>query len=270
MATNIGIMDSAYFVGRNEILSWINDRLHLNLSRIEEAASGAVQCQMLDVTFPGVVPMHKVNFDAKNEYDMIQNYKVLQDVFNKLKITKPLEINRLVKGRPLDNLEFLQWLKRFCDSINGGIMNENYNPVERRSKGGGKERSVKGPNKMPKSLQTNNNHPAPPNPGPKPAKSAQVQVLSKEIADLKISFDLLERERDFYFSKLRDVELLCQTPEVEDLPIVVAVKKILYATDANESALEDAQEYLDQSLSVEVEDEGNGEQEEEEEEKTQS
>lgn len=36
MATNIGMMDSAYFVGRNEILSWINTRLHLNLSRIEE------------------------------------------------------------------------------------------------------------------------------------------------------------------------------------------------------------------------------------------
>lgn len=36
MATNIGIMDSAYFVGRNEILGWINDCLHLSLSRIEE------------------------------------------------------------------------------------------------------------------------------------------------------------------------------------------------------------------------------------------
>lgn len=36
MATNIGMMDSAYFVGRNELLTWINDRLQLNLSRVEE------------------------------------------------------------------------------------------------------------------------------------------------------------------------------------------------------------------------------------------
>ncbi|XP_038724369.1 microtubule-associated protein RP/EB family member 1A-like isoform X2 [Tripterygium wilfordii] len=265
MATNIGMMDSAYFVGRNEILTWINNRLQLNLSRVEEAASGAVQCQMMDMTYPGVVPMQKVNFDAKSEYDMIQNYKVLQDVFNKLKIEKHIEVNRLVKGRPLDNLEFLQWLKRYCDSVNGGIMNENYNPVERRSKGG-KDRSSKGSQKITKSLQANNMHNS--GSGPKQAKtgaggdvanySGEIQALSKEVTDLKLSVDLLEKERDFYFAKLRDIEILCQTPELEDLPVAVAMKKILYSADAKESALVEAQEYLSQNLNaeeVEAEDE---------------
>ncbi|KAK2387637.1 Microtubule-associated protein RP/EB member 1B [Trifolium repens] len=271
MATSIGIMDSAYFVGRNEILTWINNRLQLNLSRIEEAASGAVQCQMLDMTYPGVVPMHKVNFDAKSEYDMIQNYKVLQEVFNKLKIEKHIEVTRLVKGRPLDNLEFLQWLKRYCDSVNGGIMNENYNPVERRVKGG-KDRNIKGLRSS-KSLQSNamnnsgsgdglNLHRTS---GPKHSRSsggsdeanssAEIQALSKQVTDLKLSVDLLEKERDFYFSKLRDIEILCQTSEVENEPISVAIKKILYAADAKESALEEAQAYINETLEEAVEDE---------------
>lgn len=42
----------------------------------------------MDAAHPEAVAMHKVNFDPKNEYDMIQNYKVLQDVFAKLKITR--------------------------------------------------------------------------------------------------------------------------------------------------------------------------------------
>ncbi|GLT43600.1 hypothetical protein SLA2020_175390 [Shorea laevis] len=253
MASSIGMMDSAYFVGRNEILTWINNSLQLNLSRIEEAASGAVQCQMIDMIYPGVVPMHKVNFDAKTEYDMIQNYKVLQEVFNKLKIDKHIEVNRLVKGRPLDNLEFLQWLKRYCDSVNGGIMNENYNPIERRNKAG-KERNSKVPQKSSKSLQANNMHnfasgdfaSLVPKQGKASvsAASADVQALFKEITDLKLSVDLLEKERDFYFAKLRDIETLCQTPELDNLPMSIAIKKILYAADAKESALPEAQEYM--------------------------
>nr|GEX01795.1 microtubule-associated protein RP/EB family member 1A [Tanacetum cinerariifolium] len=262
MASNIGMMDSAYFVGRNELLSWINARLQLNLSRIEEAASGAVQCQMMDMTYPGAVPMHKVNFDARTEYDMIQNYKVLQDVFNKLKIDKHIEVNRLVKGRPLDNLEFLQWLKRYCESVNGGIMNENYNPIERRNRVG-KERNIMASQKSSKSLQANNsqnrasgdkiNIPKINGTKQKPKtiavesdSSEEIQALSNEITELKVSVDLLEKERDYYFAKLRDIEILCQGPELEHIPMVVAVKKVLYASD-EESALAEAQEIVSAS-----------------------
>ena len=43
MANNIDMMDFAYFIGRSEILHWINSTLQLNLSKVEEACSGAVQ-----------------------------------------------------------------------------------------------------------------------------------------------------------------------------------------------------------------------------------
>ncbi|KAK1588777.1 hypothetical protein Q3G72_026928 [Acer saccharum] len=258
MATNIGMMDSAYFVGRSEILTWINSTLQLNLSKVEEACSGAVHCQLMDAVHPGMVPMHKVNFDAKSEYEMIQNYKVLQDVFNKLKITKHIEVSKLVKGRPLDNLEFMQWMKRYCDSVNGALMH-GYNPLERREAcKGGKEASKKsassqssskGSTAAPKAHSSHNarrNDASSVNPSTHAAIKASkpsvvVPAYDEQITELKLSVDSLEKERDFYFAKLRDVEILCQSPGIEHLPIVGAIQRILYATDDNASVVAEAQ-----------------------------
>eukprot|EP00850_Spirogloea_muscicola_P008370 SM000044S16017 [mRNA] locus=s44:545921:547263:- [translate_table: standard] len=228
-AANIGMMDGAYFVSRTEILSWINTTLRLNLTKVEEAASGAIQCQLLDAAHPAVVPMHKVKFDAKTEYEMIQNYKVLQDVFNKLRIPKHIEVNKLVKGRPLDNLEFMQWMKRYCDSVTGGVVPPSYNASERRDacKGGKENVSRKANSSATNTVTSSAGKQA-------LASDKQVQLLSEQICELKLSVDSLEKERDFYFDKLREIEILCQDPTLAGMPVVQSVQKILYATDDNE------------------------------------
>lgn len=211
----------------------------------------------MDAVHPGMVPMHKVNFDAKSEYEMIQNYKVLQDVFNKLKITKHIEVNKLIKGRPLDNLEFMQWMKRYCDSVNGGLLH-SYNPLERRetSKGGKEtskkgattQSSAKGSSAAPRPQSSHNarkNDVAFANIANQTVKAAKppspVLAYEEQIMELKLSVDRLEKERDFYFAKLRDIEILCQSPEIEHLPIVSAIKRIMYATDDDASVVAEAQ-----------------------------
>lgn len=53
--STIGMMDGAFFVGRKEIMDWINGTLSLNLAKIEDTANGAVACQLLDIMHPGQV-----------------------------------------------------------------------------------------------------------------------------------------------------------------------------------------------------------------------
>jgi hypothetical protein len=64
----------------------------LNLTKIEQLGSGAVYCQVVDVVHPGSISMAKVNWKAKNDYEFISNYRLLQDAFNKVGIKRYLEV----------------------------------------------------------------------------------------------------------------------------------------------------------------------------------
>ncbi|KAH8050570.1 hypothetical protein JL722_11223 [Aureococcus anophagefferens] len=127
----VGMMDAAYFVGRRELLDWINTTLELNVQRIEDTCSGAVACQLMDCIQPNTVPMSKVNWGAKDEYAMICNYKLLQSAFDRARVSKPVEVNRLIRGKYQDNLEFMQWFKAFYD---GQRPVDGYDPVLARRK----------------------------------------------------------------------------------------------------------------------------------------
>ncbi|KAL8439748.1 hypothetical protein Efla_002650 [Eimeria flavescens] len=133
--SSVGMMEGAFFVSRSELLDWANRSLLLSLSRIEECASGCVYLQTLDCLLGprSKVPMSRVKWGARLEYEFIHNYKLLQAAFDAHGIQKHIEVNKLVKAKYQDNLEFLQWLKAFCDRQAPVYATDvPYDPIERR------------------------------------------------------------------------------------------------------------------------------------------
>lgn len=78
-----------------------------------------------------------------------------------------------------------------------------------------------------------------PSAAPQPQQQAnvntvQLAALTKTITELKLSVDEMEKERDFYFNKLRDIEILTQKvtdPTITQSPFFKQVTEILYTTE---------------------------------------
>ena len=131
MSITFGMMDNAYFIGKTEIIKWINETLKMNITRVEQACTGAIYCQLIDCIFPNKVKMNKVNWKAKLETEFLNNLKIMQQALISCKIQKEIDIQRLAKGRYQDNFEILQWFKGIFDNINPDL--SNYDPIKRRN-----------------------------------------------------------------------------------------------------------------------------------------
>lgn len=190
-----------------------------------------------------------------------------------------------MKARPLDNLEFLQWLKHYYDTATNGAGVPSYNAAERReaAKGAAAAGANMTPSaagkKRPASASGAAQPSAPPHArssvaatrntaassrapasraaaapvksagAPAPAalataaaasaltsataaaSAAQVKALSEQVAKLRLDLQRCAGERDFYFDKLSEIELLCQRPIFSSLPMVGVLQRILYAVD---------------------------------------
>ena len=66
----------------------------------------------------GTIPIKKVKFTSKLETDYISNFKHLQNCFNKNGVDKVVPIEKLVKGKYMENFEFVQvrYLRRIFQS----------------------------------------------------------------------------------------------------------------------------------------------------------
>lgn len=137
-----------------------------------------------------------------------------------------------------DNLEFLQWSKRYWDQYFPG---GDYDAVARR-KGSGAPPPAATSRTSAASSTARRGGTTPVTTGPRVAKAvgggAASSALVTENNTLKETVAGLERERDFYFSKLRDIELLVQQaceedPEIEkdENGLVKLIQNILYSTE---------------------------------------
>lgn len=263
--SNIGMMDGAFFVGRKEIVDWINATLDLNLTKVEQTCNGAIAVQLLDIMYPGKIPMSKLNWAAKQDHEYVNNYKVLQNCFTKLKIDRHVDVDRLVKGKYQDNLEFMQWFKRFFE-MTVSDQQQQYDAEAQRAKGKGgaaynlstgaksgmssvakvtagasaATRSSKSSTSSTSSTTakktTTSRAPAlSKKPAPTAASSAlqeELDALNATHAELQVEMSGIEKERDFYFDKLRDIEMMLQ--DLEDAgkgnELTTSIFKILYAT----------------------------------------
>lgn len=133
----------------------------------------------------------------------------------------------------MDNLEFCQWLKKYFELNFSGTP---YDAVGKRKgaqlyyiAGGNKVNKLAGGGKeqgklagiKPRAPATSSG----PAPGAKPASvvksngaamggpgaaGGEAAKLKNQIQELKLNMDTYEKERDFYFGKLRDIEMMLQ------------------------------------------------------------
>ncbi|KAI9682956.1 MAG: hypothetical protein M1829_006392 [Trizodia sp. TS-e1964] len=226
---------------RHELLSWLNSLLQLNITKIEQCGTGAAICQVFDSIYQDI-PMSRVKFNVNSEYAYLQNFKILQNAFTRHQIDRPVPVESLIKCKMQDNLEFLQWTKRYWDQYFPG---GDYDAVARRKSSGSAPAPISAP--VARTSAGAGAGAARRGVTPTAATGARTRTpvtganntaLSQENATLKETVTGLERERDFYFSKLRDIELLLgqaveADPEIEkdEDGLVKHIQAILYSTE---------------------------------------
>ncbi|KAJ1515453.1 hypothetical protein HMI55_003693 [Coelomomyces lativittatus] len=188
--------------------------------------------QIFDSIF-GDVPLKKVKFNAKHEFEFISNFKVLQSTFDKHKIPNTINIEKLVKLKFQDNFEFLQFVKKYWDAHFPGHV---YDAVGRRSgvipahmstslKSSGAPLKVK-----PSMTTTPNETPI------KNQHQASTEFLQLQLQDAQTHLVTMEKERDFYYTKLRQVEILVQQAQEAGLT-QISIREIFAVLYAKEDGV---------------------------------
>merc|ERR1719420_920885 len=242
--------------------------------------------------------MSRVDFTARQEYEFTRNWKLLQNGFAKAGIDKQIPVQRLIKARYQDNLEFLQWMYKYArDTYNGDPDEPTYDALGRRTKskggrdytgssqrnsrpqrnrgshgkenrsrptsavmqrggGGGsqsRQRDSKGRQERAGSqsamanqqaiqeleqLRNENKQLREECDGVK-AKLDGIQAEHEEISSIAKD---IEKERDFYFSKVVAIENILKAQSDQEAPLLKQVYELLYQTEEDQQQQQQQEE----------------------------
>ena len=250
-------------VGRDELLSWINSIVGVGYRKIEDCSNGAAFCQVIDALHPDSIQLGKVKFDATSENDIVNNYKILQEGLYANEINKNLNISQFLTKKVNSTLEMLQWLYQYSHLLLETI---SYDPFERRKHFKCKEPKLtkitayyepdyQEPNDKPEEYQyppqkaqnqkkqPNYPHLSPPKQrnanlssssslsasSSTPESDRKIRHLERKVKKLEYELDATTKERDFYWKRLRQIELYCTN---NDSTPAQEILEMLYQTDS--------------------------------------
>uniref|UniRef100_A0A8R1E7Q6 EB1 C-terminal domain-containing protein n=1 Tax=Caenorhabditis japonica TaxID=281687 RepID=A0A8R1E7Q6_CAEJA len=166
-------------------------------------------------------------------------------------IDKPVEVEKLKKGKFQDNMEFLQWFYKFFHA-NLSDQLVNYDAIGARA--GEDLPALKGVTRAPPTARSVATAPAPaptrnvvrPSAGPRPVPSRndtivkELEVKCEEQKALATQWEIMakemETEREFYFNMLQKVEELVNSADEQQesaIPIE-SLKKVLFGENREE------------------------------------
>ncbi|WPK26189.1 hypothetical protein PUMCH_003537 [Australozyma saopauloensis] len=280
---------------RLELLLWLNQTLQLDYVKVEQCGTGAAYCQLMDAIYGGVPLAKVNFNGSISEYDSLSNMKVLQASFNKNGINKNIQVERLVKCRLQDNLELLQWFRRhWVDHLNINVdydavgrrkgagntssrrttfgstpIASGSNPItlskysQIGTRGASTGTSVLPKRRVASSLLPSGSHLSSRTDSSRVGnleqqlmeKSEEISRLTENVETCQVLAESLRTERNFYFNKLRELEILTkniqlqysrddaiaqQVKDMSVVDVVEQVQEILYMTEAGFEVQDDA------------------------------
>lgn len=150
--------------------------------------------------------MRKVQWNVRLDYEFLPNYKLLQKGFLAAGIAKRIEVERLMKGRYQENLEFCQFMMYYyMRELRPRSDVKPYDPVARRKLSGCPcfpdwATIPEEPTLARRVVRL-------------PSTRASTVSLSESDAEADQDIELIkaQRERDFYFGKLGKLEKLIKS-----------------------------------------------------------